>query len=164
MKTEMGEYIVGAYLKIIKNCDFIDYNVRLPGGGLRGLNELDVVGLDFKRKTAYLCEVTTHITGLLYKDKKTTVEKIKTKHKLQITYANEYLSDFPNKTYMFWSPVVSVGYITEGLKKIDDMTIIINQDYTLCINELRKMAKIMTNDAGNPFFRALQIIEHLKKI
>jgi len=52
MKTDVGEYIVGAYLKIIEECDVIDYNVRVPGGGLEGLNELDVVGLDFKNQTA----------------------------------------------------------------------------------------------------------------
>jgi hypothetical protein len=46
MKT--GEYFVGAYLKSVKDCDFIDYNVRIPGGGLKGLSELDVVGLNFK--------------------------------------------------------------------------------------------------------------------
>ena len=57
MKTEMGEYIVGACLKLLKECDFVDYNVRRPGGGLVGLDELDVMGLDFKNKTAYLCEV-----------------------------------------------------------------------------------------------------------
>ena len=76
IKTDIGEYAVGAYLKIIKKCDFVDYNVRSPGGGLEGLNELDVVGLDFKNKTAYLCEVTTHIRGVLYKDNITTVNKI----------------------------------------------------------------------------------------
>ena len=59
IKTDIGEYIVGAYLKIIKKCDFVDYNVRPPGGGLEGLNELDVVELDFKNEIAYLCEVTT---------------------------------------------------------------------------------------------------------
>lgn len=30
MNTEMGEYLVGAYLKIIEGCEF-------PGGGLKGL-------------------------------------------------------------------------------------------------------------------------------
>lgn len=103
MKTNIGEYIVGAYLKIIKYCDFVDYNVRHPGGGLKGLNELDVVGLDFKNKKAYLCEVTTHITGLLYKDNKTTVKRIKNKHKIQKEYAEAHLSSFPVRYYMFWS-------------------------------------------------------------
>ena len=95
MKTNIGEYIVGAYLKIIKSCNFVDYNVRHPGGGLKGLNELDVVGLDFENKTAYLCEVTTHITGLLYRDNKTTVERIKNKYERQKEYANKHLLDFP---------------------------------------------------------------------
>ena len=30
MKTEMGEYIVGAYLKLVEGCDVVDYNVRPP--------------------------------------------------------------------------------------------------------------------------------------
>jgi len=163
MKTEIGEYIVGAYLKIIKRCDFVDYNVRFPGGGLEGLNELDVVGLDFKRKIAYLCEVTTHIRGLLYKDNITTVEKIKTKYDKQKEYADKYLSDFPDRCFMFWSPVVPKGYITEELKKINGLELIINEKYTQCIDELREKARKLTNDIGNPFFRMLQILEHLRK-
>jgi hypothetical protein len=61
IRTGMGEYIVGAYLKIIKKCDFVNYNVRAPIGGLEGLNELDVVGFDFKNKTVYLCLFATHL-------------------------------------------------------------------------------------------------------
>jgi len=163
MKTEVGEYIAGAYLKIIKKCDFVDYNVRPPGGGLEGLNELDVVGLDFKNKTVYLCEVTTHIRGLLYKDNRTTVERIKTKYERQKDYADKYLSDFPYRHFMFWSPVVPKGYITEELKKIEGLELIINEKYTQCIDELRKKAKELTNDVGNPFFRTLQILERLRR-
>jgi len=162
MKTEIGEYIVGAYLKVIKNCDFIDYNVRFPGGGLKGLGELDVIGLDFKNKSAYLCEVTTHIRGLLYKDNITTVEKIKAKFKRQREYAKVHLYSFPRKNFMFWSPVVPEGYITKELIKIKGLSSIINEEYTSCINELRKKAKLLTNDVGNPFFRTLQILERLK--
>ena len=163
IKTEIGEYLVGAYLKIIKKCDFVDYNVRPPGGGLEGLNELDVVGLDFKNKTAYLCEVTTHITGLLYKDNKTTIEKIKKKYKRQKEYADKYLPGFLNRHFMFWSPVVPKGYVTKELEKIDGLELVINKKYTQCIDELRIKAKELTNDVGNPFFRMLQILEHLKK-
>ena len=163
IKTDIGEYIVGAYLKIIKECDFVDYNVRPPGGGLEGLNELDVVGLDFKNKVAYLCEVTTHIRGVLYKNNITTVNKINLKYKRQIKYANKYLSDFPKKYFMFWSPVVPKGYVTKELEKIDGLELVINKKYTQCIDELRLKAKKLTNDVGNPFFRMLQILEHLKK-
>lgn len=28
--TEMGEYVVGAYLKLVEGCDVVDYNVRMP--------------------------------------------------------------------------------------------------------------------------------------
>lgn len=66
MKTEMGEYVVGAYLKLVEQCDVADYNVRPPGGGLAGLSEFDVIGLRFKDRTATMCEVTTHIRGLVY--------------------------------------------------------------------------------------------------
>jgi len=58
MLTDVGEYIVGAYLQVEEGCDFVDYNIRPPGGGLEGLGELDVVGLNFKTKTAYVCEVS----------------------------------------------------------------------------------------------------------
>jgi hypothetical protein len=163
MKTNIGEYIVGAYLKIIKDCDFVDYNVRHPGGGLKGLNELDVVGLDFKNKIAYLCEVTTHIRGVLYKDTKTTVERIKNKHEKQKEYANEHLSNFSDQYFMFWSPVVPKGYITSELGKIDGLELVINEKYAQCIDELRIKAKELTNDVGNPSFRMLQILEHLRR-
>lgn len=59
MLTDIGEFIVGAHLQLIEECDFIDYNVRPPCGGLKGLGELDVVGLNFNSNTPYLCEVTT---------------------------------------------------------------------------------------------------------
>ena len=92
MKTEMGEYVVGAYLKLKMDCNFIDYNVRRPGGGLAGLNELDVMGLNFNTKTAYLCEVTTHLDGLLYgSSKKVTVDRIQKKHDKMLDYAENHL-------------------------------------------------------------------------
>lgn len=164
MKTEIGEFVVGAYLKIILGCDFVDYNVRPPGGGLEGLSELDVVGLDFKSKTAYLCEVTTHIGGLLYGSSTSyTVEKIAQKHEMQKKYAKKHLTNFPTKYYMFWSPVVPVGKITEGLGKIKGLELIINEKYTEKIDELRKEASKRKNDEGNPFFRTLQILEHLRR-
>jgi len=163
IKTDIGEYVVGAYLKIIRKCDFVDYNVRTPGGGLEGLNELDVVGLDFKNETAYLCEVTTHIRGVLYKANITTVNKINIKYERQKEYANKYLSGFPKRYFMFWSPVVPKGYITEELEKINGLELIINKKYAQCIGELRLKAKELTNEVGNPFFRMLQILEHLRR-
>jgi hypothetical protein len=164
MKTDIGEYIVGAYLKIIKGCDFVDYNVRPSGGGLEGLNEIDVLGLDLKNKVAYLCEVTTHIRGVLYKDYQTTFEKLKNKYEKQKKYASLNLKDFHEKRYMFWSPVVPRGKLTERLKTIDGFELIINEEYSQCINELKEEAKKLTHDTGNPFFRVLQILENLRDL
>ncbi len=160
--TDIGEYIVGAYLKLIKKCDIIDYNARPPGGGLKGLEELDVVGLDFKNKTAYLCEVTTHIRGVLYKNNVETIKRIKAKYARQKDYAKKHLKQFPNRHFMFWSPVVPEGYITNNLRKLSGLDLIINKDYSACIEVLRHEAAHTTNDTGNPFFRVLQILEHLR--
>ena len=163
MSTEMGEYAVGAYLKIVNGCDFVDYNVRRPGGGLSGLEELDVIGLDFRKKVAYLCEVTNHITGLLYVNNATTVYKVKKKYENLQRYAKDYLKDFPTSYFMFWSPVVPRGYITQELQKIKGLELVINEEYTTRINELRNKAREMANDTGNPFFRVLQILERLRE-
>ena len=163
MMTQMGEYVVGAYLKVVECCDFVDYNVRPPEGGLESLNELDVLGLDFKKKVAYICEATTHIRGTLYKNNKYTVETIKKKHRNQQKYAKNYLMEyFEEFHFMFWSPYVPVGYITEGLGKVDTLELIINQEYTRRVDELITAAGEVTADLGNPFFRALQILEHLR--
>jgi hypothetical protein len=161
MGTETGEYVVGACLKLLKLCDFVDYNVRRPGGGLAGLNEIDVVGLDFKNKTAYLCEVTTHLDGLLYKDAPTTIERIRKKYKKLRDYANDLLSDFPNRHFMFWSPIVRESVANE-LKKISGLELVINKDYTAYVRLLQELAKKGTHDTGNPTFRVLQILGHLK--
>lgn len=162
MATEMGEYIVGAYLKLEEECDFVDYNVRPPGGGLEGLEELDVVGLNFKTETAYLCEVTTHIGGLLYVSNQETVKRISTKHKRQREYARKHLANFPNRRFMFWSPYVPRGFLTEKLAEIKGLDLVINGNYKARVEQLRSRAANEAQDTGNPFFRALQIIEHMK--
>jgi hypothetical protein len=163
MLTDIGEFIVGAHLQLTEGCDVLDYNVRTPGGGIEGLNELDVIGLNFKTNTAYLCEVTTHIRGVLYKNNQETVRRIKKKHANQIAYSKKYLEHFENHRYMFWSPVVPVGYVTKHLAEIDTLESVINGKYKQCIDDLRKLAKETTYDARNPFFRMLQIIEHMRE-
>ena len=104
MATDIGEYIVGAYLKLVNRCDVIDNNARTPGGGLEGLNELDVIGLDFRQKTAYLCEVTTHLNGILYGTGPKTVERIYKKYQRQRAYAETFV-----ESRYLGSPALSVG-------------------------------------------------------
>jgi hypothetical protein len=161
MLTDIGEYFVGAYLQLKLDCDVIDYNVRPPGGGLEGLEEMDVIGIDLKSHHAYLCEVTTHIRGLLYVDNRTTVDRIKKKHERQKRYGAKYLENFQCQ-YMFWSPVVPVGYITEGLSHLPELELVINGKYKRRIEELRVLARETTHDSRNPVFRVLQILEHMR--
>lgn len=163
MNTDMGEYIVGAYLKVVKNCLFVDYNVRAPGGGMAGLNELDVIGLDFDNQTAYICEVATHLQGMFYGNgSATTIQRIAKKYVWQQHYASEHLTAFPNQHFMFWSPVVAQGATTIGLGEIAGLELVINTDYTACVEALRAAARQKTADVNNPAFRTLQILEHLK--
>ena len=162
MRTEPGEYLVGAYLKLIEECDVVDYNVRVPGGGLEGLGELDVVGLNFKNKTAFVCEVTTHILGLLYKNKVESVDRVRRKHERQRMYAKKFLDTFENHRFMFWSPVVPRGYLTTNLVKIKGLELVINGQYKQRIDQLRALAKTAAHETQNPAFRVLQILEHLR--
>ena len=64
---------------------------------------------------------------------------------------------------MFWSPVVRVGAITKSLAEIDGLQLVINGAYTKCVRELEAQAKQTNRDAGNPFFRVLQLLAHLRK-
>ena len=165
MGTQMGEYIVGAYLAEVKGCSIVQYNVRPAGGGLNGLNELDVIGIDLSNNIVYLCEVTTHIRGLYYGDYNKTVEKIIRKFHNQKRYAKSIFSRFCPE-FMFWSPIVQQAVVNQLHQQIQSkgilLQLIINEEYTARINELIAKAKKQTQATNNPAFRMLQILEHLK--
>ncbi len=63
---------------------------------------------------------------------------------------------------MLWSPVVPKG-LGKRLDEIEGLELIINDEYTRRVDELRKRARIVTYDVGNPAFRLLQILEHARK-
>jgi len=68
MTHNIGEEIAGTYLKVCKNCDFVEYNLYT----IEVQGEIDVVGIDTKNKKVFICEVAIHLeTGLQYvKDKR----------------------------------------------------------------------------------------------
>ena len=163
MLTDIGEYIVGAHLEIVEECDVVSYNVRPPGGGMEGLGELDVIGLNFRTNTAFLAEVTTHIRGLLYVNNETTIRRVKEKFARQKKYAKKHLKHFDNHRYMFWSPCVPARYRTENLSTIRGLELIINGEYKKRVDKLKELAKKHTHNMNNPFFRMLQIMEHMNE-
>lgn len=164
MATDMGEYIVGAYLQLVEKCDFVGYNVNPPGGGREGQAEFDVIGFHFKNKTVYLCEVATHVQGANYGRKdKSTLDVIKDKFSRQKTYSDKYLSEFTTVRLIFWSPRVSVGALTNGLASIDGLELVINEEFIKRVDELRALARESKANTGNPAFRMLQILEALRR-
>jgi len=123
---------------------------------------MDVVGLNFKSKTAYLCEVTTHLLGRLYKNNKESVDRVRRKHARQREYARRFLGNFESPRFMFWSPVVPVGYLTTHLRSIKGLELVINGQYKECMKTLRSLARKHAHETQNPSFRVLQILEHLR--
>jgi len=159
---EMGEYLVGAYLKLIEGCDLVDYGVRVPDGGMEGLRELDVVGLRLADRQAFLCEVATHLDGLLYgSGPQETIERIRQKYEHQRDYARRYLASFEPR-FMLWAPVVSRGPLTEGLAAIEGLQLVINGEYKRRVEALLEKAKRERQLTGNPVFRVFQILGALR--
>lgn len=162
MLPEMGEYLVGAYLKLILCCDFIIYNQRIERQ-----REIDIIGLSTRKKLAYLCEVATHLGGLNYGEgKEHTIKTLSKKIKAFHDYGTKTLPE-SRIICMFWSPYVPVGYLTKSLEKMKrqfdfNVELIINEEYTSRVNELKERAKRETRKRGEPFFRVLQILEHLR--
>ena len=164
--TEMGEYVAGAYLRMIKGCSIVIYNQKAYEEKGK-FEEIDVLGFDLATRSIYLCEVTTHLRGLLYSGgNEATLRRLRKKFRVTKNFGE---SNFPKltKNYMFWSPYVPKGRLTLGLEEIRkelkmDIKLVINEEYTKKIRELQQRARTDTKDRGEPFYRALQIIEHLR--
>ena len=171
-----GEEVVGEYLKIILECNFVEYNLYTPD--IQG--EIDVVGINAKEKILYICEVATHlITGLQYVKNKQpdNVDRFTKKFRKNIEYANEYFSEY-EKHFMLWSPIVKnqgprakhnqlkdILEIQNVLKSEYDVTIepVINQTYAECLAKLRSHAAKETKELKSPVLRLMQIEEKLSK-
>ena len=63
----VAEEITGEYLRYIKGCNFVEYNVKGPHQ-----TEIDVIGLKMAENTIYVCEVAAHVQGLQYVNTKTS--------------------------------------------------------------------------------------------
>lgn len=153
---------MGAYLKFILGCDFIIYNQRIEKQ-----REIDVIGVSTRKNMAYLCEVATHLEGLNYgKSNKHTIKTLSEKIKAFHEYGTKVLLRM-KIICMLWSPYVPIGYLTDSLEKMEEkfdfeVEFVINEEYTSKVNELMDRAKRETRASGEPFFRALQILEHLR--
>ncbi len=171
-----GENLVGQYLKYIKNCDFVEYNLQTK---IRQ-GEIDVVGISSSERKVYICEVATHLTGIGLQYTKNghpdNVNRLVKKFRNDIEYGNTNFKDF-ERVYMLWTPVAkSTGKnakndpfkdLQEIKNKVKsdhniDLTIIANRDYMNAIEELRKVAAKTSYAMTSPIMRFMQIEETLK--
>lgn len=161
---DIGESLVGSYFKYVLGCKIVVYNCHLEGGG-----EIDIIALAPDGSRVYLCEVATHLRGLLYGDSNAnTCARIVHKIKRAAAFAT---ANFPGRepVFMLWAPVVSRGLVRDlfAIKEnlaVPDITIelVLNHDYTACIRRLRDAARQNLKTTDEPAFRLLQILEHLR--
>jgi hypothetical protein len=172
-----GERLVGDYLRFIKQCDFVDFNVYT----LVSQGEIDVIGVNHGRKEAYVCEVATHLkTGIQYVGKDSrpdTAERLIRKFLKDIIYGT---AAFPDHTvhYMLWSPVVrwSTGMAEYDqfahIRRIEEsvlaqtgvaIELVINQAFVAAIDALRQVARTESKELKSPVMRFLQIEEWSRK-
>jgi len=171
MTHNIGEEIVGTYLKVCKNCDFVEYNLYTQE--VQG--EIDVVGIDTKNKKVFICEVAIHLeTGLQYvKDKRPdNYDRFVKKFEKNINYVNNHFDNSYEKTFMLWSPIVKnpkenskynqlldVEKVRAHLKNHHsiDLQLIINKNFLNCLEELRTYAGRQTEELKSPILRLMQI-------
>jgi hypothetical protein len=172
-----GERLVGDYLRHIRGCDFVDFNVYTKA--VQG--EIDVIGVASSSRHAYVCEVVTHLTtGIQYVGKNSradTADRLIRKFVKDIEYGRSAFPDY-SVEYMLWSPVVrlskpNVVYnqfghlekITEQIKSRTgvEITIVSNSAYLKSIQELRVYARQETKELKSPIMRFLQIEEWTRK-
>ncbi len=179
----IGETLVGDYLKVVLGCDFVEFNLYTPD--VQG--EIDVVGINAKKREIFICEVATHlVTGLRYVNPKEktsdNMDRFVKKFTKNINYANKYFPEY-QKRFMLWSPIVKKAKAGAKFNQTDDITkiqaevlkghkvdieVISNQKYWDCLERLRDYARKETKELKSPVLRLFQIEEklskHLKKL
>lgn len=162
MAEDIGESLVGAYLRYVERCEFVLFNTFLPG--IQG--EIDVIGIRLGQpRDIYFAEVTTHLDGMTYGGNASTVSKIRSKLERAQGFADER---FPGDRHHFsvWSPRVPEGAMTVAFNTMADefaqsgkrLTFVINRVYGDRIQELIEVAKANRKATSDPAFRLLQVL------
>jgi hypothetical protein len=184
-QAQPGEQLVGAYLRVIEQCDLVTYNQRSMERGDQ--MELDVLGVKAtpEGQRIFACEVITHLDGQLYSGSPDTddwddygndsyqysLERITEKFERIAAYLQGVFDDLELAEIQLWAPYVSEGYQTEGLAEVAKqieadhgitVRLVLNDTYTERINELRDVAGSSTKDYSETGFRYLQILEGMR--
>ncbi|MFB6254951.1 MAG: hypothetical protein ABEI06_10110 [Halobacteriaceae archaeon] len=183
--AQVGELIVGAYLRVINECTFVSYNQQSIEQG-KAL-DIDILGIESTKdgQVIFACIVSTHLHGTHYSGTPTTDKWNDygndayqyTLERIWKTFRDDYnqiTTMFPNADQyilQFWSPIVPVGLLTTGLEDLKQqfeqnyggqIDLVINEEYTQRIRELQHQAARTKQRYGEPAFRLLQILEHIR--
>lgn len=166
---DIGESLVGAYMRYIRSCEVVVYNTFLR----TEQGEIDVVALRTGTpRTVWICEVTTHIGGMLYPGTgggNGTVAKLRAK----IGRARDFAAvTFPGDLLRFevWSPRVPRGKLTAAFEELEaeargmdmDLSFVMNDDFTEKVRELTDHARRNSSPTNEPAYRMLQVLTHLR--
>lgn len=153
----LGESLVGAYMRQVRRCHTVAFNTFLPT--VQG--EIDVVGVATSEEgvEVWMAEVAIHLDSLNYGGYTKTVAKIAQKVAAARTYSALVYGDL-TPAIEFWSPVVPRGLVA-ALGDVD-VDLVVNDDFTLRVNELAVIAAMSTKMTGDDAFRFLQLLTHLR--
>jgi hypothetical protein len=172
----VGEEIVGEWLRHFRGCPFVAYNV--PTTESQG--EIDVVAIDPFKKTLFVCEVCVHLTtGVQYVGRSGEVDNVSrfiAKFGKGVAYAKSGFPDYQH-VFMLWSPIAKqkknpatcqvrqLGSVKEQLAATlgVELELVLNEAFARCRSELREFAGAETKELKSPVLRLMQIEEYLKK-
>jgi len=185
-QAEVGELIVGAYLRVEEECQFVTYNRRTPGDGNQPETDVVAIKSEDGEETVYGCEVVTHLDGPNYSTNKdtsdwedypysSTLRKLEDKFEATHQLINQTWPQANHEVLQFWSPYVPVGNdrknLPAGLDELGrcigskysvDVDMIYNSRYAEKItDDLKTKASKTTSSHDELAFRFLQILEHI---
>lgn len=163
---EMGESLVSAYFKYVEGIRMVVHNAPFD----QGQGEMDLIAIDPIARRVILCEVTTHIDGMLYGGGyDDTRDKVRDKLERAKRYATTHFPDWKHE-FQQWAPVVrptmaaKLTELEEELRKKGmDVSMVMNGRYAERVSELQDLAAKTVSATDEPAFRLLQILQHLRR-
>jgi hypothetical protein len=154
---DVGESLVGAYMRQIRGCHTVAFNTFLP----TGQGELDVVGVANTPDgvEVWMAEVAIHLDGLNYGGYAKSVAKVASKVAAARAYAAQVYRDVA-PTVELWSPVVPSGLVS-ALAGVD-VDLVVNDEFTDRVNAVAQLAGAHTKLTGDDAYRFLQLLTHLR--
>lgn len=157
---DIGESLVGSFYRQLKGCHSVLYNTFLP----HAQGEIDVIALRLGAEVeVFAAEVAIHLESLQYGTYEVTTEKVTTKMVSARTYCEQVFRDAA-VTLEFWSPVVPKGLVSSITERGQEhgFALVANDDFTERMQALIVEAAQHTKQTGEPAYRMLQLLTHLR--